>query len=254
MKDKGYTRYNAAAVDEWVRGGWEWGRPITHEVYARAQAGDWQVVLTPNIPVPREGFNDLRGKRVLGLASGGGQQMPVFAALGALCTVFDLSNEQLMSERLVAAREGYPISVVQGDMTLPLPFPDGAFDLVFHPVSNCYIREVQPVWEECYRVLAPGGVLMAGLDNGINYLFSEDSLTITQPLPHDDLAEEGWEERVRTPGESLQFSHPIEVQIGGQIKAGFQLTDVYEDTNGEGPLKEYRVPCFFATRAVKPPR
>ncbi len=247
-----YTHYNAEAVDAWVRGGWEWGRPITPAEYARARKGDWQVVLTPNIPVPKEWFGDLKGRRVLGLASGGGQQMPIFAALGAACTVFDLSDTQLDSERLVAEREGYGIEIVKGDMTLPLPFPDEHFELIFHPVSNCYIREVQPVWDECFRVLKPGGALLAGLDNGINYLFDDNSLEVRHKLPFDALADPDWEARVKKQNDSLQFSHPIEVQVGGQLKAGFVLTDIYEDTNNEGPLRAYGVPCFFATRAVKP--
>ena len=55
-----YTRYNAEAIDGWVRGGWEWGIPIS-------RAGEWQVLLTPNLPVPRSWFGDLKGKKLLGL-------------------------------------------------------------------------------------------------------------------------------------------------------------------------------------------
>ena len=68
-----YTDINAQAVDQWVADGWEWGTPIDHETYVRAQQGDWQVLLTPTKPVPRSWFGELRGARVLGLASGGGQ-------------------------------------------------------------------------------------------------------------------------------------------------------------------------------------
>lgn len=248
----GYTAYNAQAIDRWVKEGWEWGRPISREAFARARAGDWQMLLTPNIPVPKHWFGELRGKRVLGLAAGGAQQMPIFAALGAMCTVFDLSDSQLASERMVAQREGYAIDIVKGDMTKPFPFPDAHFDLIFHPVANCYIREVQPVWDECCRVLKPGGSLLSGLDNGVGYLFDENGLTVTHALPHDDLQDPDWESKVRAYNDSLQFSHPIQAQIGGQLKAGLMLKDVYEDTQNAGPLQEFNVPCFFATWAVKP--
>ena len=132
-----YQDINARTIDTWVEEGWEWGKPISHEEYAEALQGRWQMVLTPTKAVPREWFGELRGKRVLGLASGGGQQMPIFAALGAECTVFDYSPRQLESERMVAQREGYDIRVIRGDMTKPLPFEEGEFDLIFHPVSNC---------------------------------------------------------------------------------------------------------------------
>src|SRR5262249_11254134 len=97
-----YTEINARTIDRWVAEGWEWGRPISHEEYVRAQRGEWHVLLTPTKPVPKSWFPDLRGAKLLGLASGGGQQMPIFAALGAECTVLDYSDAQLASEKLVA--------------------------------------------------------------------------------------------------------------------------------------------------------
>lgn len=132
-----YTDVNARIVDAWVADGWEWGKPISHERYLAAQGGDWSMVLTPTRKVPRDWlFDEMRGRRVLGLASGGGQQMPIFAAMGCECTVLDYSEAQIASEVMVAKREGYEIRAVRADMTRPLPFEDGAFDLVFHPVSK----------------------------------------------------------------------------------------------------------------------
>ena len=34
--------------------------------------------------------------------------------------------------------------------------------------------------------------------------------------------------------------------------AGFRLTDIYGDTNGEGRLHELGIESYLATRAVKP--
>jgi len=50
----------------------------------------------------------------------------------------------------------------------------------------------------------------------------------------------------------MQFSHTTEEQIGGQLKAGFILTDLFSDTNGEGRLHEMNIETYFATRALKP--
>ena len=146
-----YTKVNSDFFDKWNKDGWEWGRPISHDTYERAKDGDWFVVLTPTKPVPRDWFCDMKNAKVLGLASGGGQQMPIFSALGADCTILDYSESQLSSERMVAERENYTIDIVHADMTKPLPFEDEYFDLIFHPVSNSYIEDVVPVWRECYR-------------------------------------------------------------------------------------------------------
>lgn len=247
-----YTDINAKTIDSWVAGGWKWGVPISSEDYQRVKSGDWHMLLTPTKPVPKAWYPKLPGCRVLGLASGGGQQMPIFAALGAECTVLDYSPAQLKSEEEIAAREGYTIRIVRHDMTKPLPFEDGDFDLIFHPVSNCYIEQVRPLWRECFRVLRPGGILMAGLDIGISYLFDEEETVLCHHLPYNPLKDPDLMREAMASGSGVQFSHTLEEQIGGQLEAEFCLTNIYEDTNGEGRLHEFGVPCFAATRAVKP--
>ncbi len=246
-----YQDINAETIDRWIAEGWEWGRPIGHEAFERARRGEWDVLLTPTKAVPHSWFGELRGKRVLGLASGGGQQMPLFAAQGAVCTVLDYSKRQLESERAVAAREGYDIEIVRADMSKPLPFPDESFDLIFHPVSNCYVREVRPIWRECLRVLRPGGRLLAGLDNGVNFITDDEEREIVNRLPFDPLANPDQMELLRRTDGGVQFSHTLSEQIGGQLEAGFRLLALYEDTNGSGRLHELGIPSFVATLSEK---
>ena len=250
--DMGYQDVNAATIDRWIEEGWEWGKPIDHVTYERALRGDWQALLTPTKAVPRDWFGDLKGKKVLGLASGGGQQMPLFTAAGARCTVLDYSQRQLDSERLVAQREGYDIEIVRGDMTKPLPFEDGAFDLIFHPVSNCYAREVKPIWRECFRVLKPGGYLLSGTDHFVNYIVDEAEERIVHRLPFDPLADPEQMAFLQKDDAGVQFSHTLEEQINGQLEAGFTLLSLYEDTNGQGRLHTLNIPTFLAMRAQKP--
>lgn len=247
-----YTEVNAQSIDRWVREGWEWGVPVSHQAYLDAVAGNWDVVLTPIKPVPKAWFGDLKGKHILGLACGGGQQMPIFVALGAVCTVLDYSPAQLESERMVSQREGYDIRIIRADMTKPLPFDDCSFDLIFHPVSNCYVREVRPIFRECFRVLKPGGVLLGGYDMGINFLVDEKEERIVNSLPFDPIANPALMAELQQSDSGVQFSHTLEDQIGGQLAAGFQITALYEDTNGYGRLHDMGIPTFAAIRAVKP--
>lgn len=246
-----YTDRNSQTIDQWISGGWRWGIPISHQDFVKARSGDWNVLLTPTRAVPKEWFPDLKGCRVLGLASGGGQQMPVFAALGANCTVLDYSQKQIESERMVANREGYSIEAVRADMTRPLPFDNDSFDFIFHPVSNCYIENVMPVWMECHRVLKKGGILMAGLDNGINFLFDETETKLTYSLPFNPLKDPELQALLDQSNDGVQFSHTLEEQIRGQILSGFVIKDLFEDYNESGPLAEHHVPTFWATLAVK---
>lgn len=245
-----YQDINAQTIDRWVEDGWKWGEPISHAACEKVRKGEWQVLLTPTVPVPHTWFGELKGKKLLGLASGGAQQMPVFSLLGAACTVLDYSTRQLQSEEMIAHREGYAIQIVHADMTQPLPFDDEAFDIVFHPVSNCYIEEVRPVFRECYRVLKKGGVLLCGLDNGLTYAFAEGSPTLQYRLPFNPLKNPAHGAAL-APGDGVQFSHTAEEQLGGQLEAGFHLTHIREDWDTEGALSDYHVPAYYLTRAIK---
>jgi 2-polyprenyl-3-methyl-5-hydroxy-6-metoxy-1,4-benzoquinol methylase len=94
-----------------------WTVPVSPEEIARARRGDFSVLLTPKKAVPREWFPaQMKGSKVLCLASGGGQQSPIFAAAGADVTVLDNSPQQLARDQEVAAREGLSIQTVEGDM------------------------------------------------------------------------------------------------------------------------------------------
>ena len=155
---------------------------------------------------------------------------------------------------MVASREGYDIRIVRGDMAKPLPFADECFDVIFHPVSNCYVEDVLHVWRECFRMLRRGGVLLAGFDNGISYLFDDSApLTVVNKLPYNPLKMSQPDyERIAASGGGIQFSHSMEEQIGGLLKAGFRLTDFYEDRDREGgaEIGKY-TPQYAAVRAVK---
>lgn len=248
---KSYQNINKETIDRWVEAGWEWGTSISHRQFEDAKNGKWEVVLTPTVNVPHDWFGNLKGKKILGLASGGGQQMPIFAALGAVCTVLDYSNGQIETEKTVAEREGYSIEAIHGDMTKKLPFEDESFDIVFHPVSNCYINDVQHVFDEAYRVLKHGGLLLSGLVNEINYMVDCDEEKIVWKMPFDPTVDDEARAYMEKEDCGIQFSHTLEEQIGGQLKAGFVLLDLYEDTNGTGRLHDMNIKTFLATRSIK---
>lgn len=246
-----YQEINKKTIDRWIEEGWEWGTPISHEVYEDAKKGKWDVLLTPTRNVPHEWLGELKGKKILGLASGGGQQMPIFSALGAECTVLDYSPKQIESELYVAERERYQIHAIEGDMTKTLPFEEETFDIIFHPVSNCYIKDVQHVFNEAYRVLKKGGIFLAGLCNEINYMVDEEEKEIIWKMPFDPSVDDRAKQYMIKLDCGMQFSHSLEEQIGGQLKAGFTLLDLYEDTNGEGRLHELNIKTYIATKAIK---
>ena len=87
-----YTDINAKTVDGWVQNGWEWGKPISREVYAAAKNGQWDVKLTPVKFVPHDWFGDLKDRRVLGLAAGAGLAVLEFFLRPTLLNVKDVED------------------------------------------------------------------------------------------------------------------------------------------------------------------
>lgn len=248
---KSYQDINKETIDKWVEEGWKWAKSISHEEYIDAKSGDWNVLLTPTIPVPHEWIGNIKDKKILGLASGGGQQMPIFNALGAECSVIDYSSNQIESEYEVAKREGYTIEAIEGDMSKKLPYNDETFDIVFHPVSNCYVEDVQHIFNEAYRVLKKGGIFLAGLNNEINYIVEQNEKEIVWKMPFNPLKDKKAKEFMVKENAGMQFSHNMTEQIGGQLKAGFTLLDIYEDTNGFGRLHELNIKTYIATKSIK---
>ena len=238
-----------------------WTRPASSEQIDRARQGDWSLILTPNRVVPREWFGDVTGRDILCLASGGGQQAPILAAAGARVTVFDASARQLAQDDLVATRDGLNLTIVQGFMHDLSSFADESFDLIFHPASNCFAPEIESVWRECYRVMRPGGALLAGFMNPDVYIFDAEAqdrgeLIVRHTLPHAEIHDLPADEleRLLRRDHVVEFSHSLEQQIGGQLKAGFVVTDMFEDKDHGLPTtgRSRFMPTLFATRAVKP--
>lgn len=238
-----------------------WAQPVDKATIDDARDGNWEIFLTPKTPVPKAWLGDIRGKNILCLASGGGQQAPILAAAGAVVVSFDLSDEQLRKDRMVAARERLSIQCVQGDMAKLQCFRDDCFDLIVHPASNVFVKALEPVWRECFRVVRPGGALLSGFMNPAVFLFDHDEvestgqLVVRYSLPYSDeesLPENRLMAKIDA-GQPLEFSHSLTSQIGGQTDAGFVLAGLYEDHwyDDTWPFSNYS-PVSIATRATRP--
>lgn len=251
---------NKIAWNNEVENGRDCCIPVGAAEIAAARRGEISLKLTQTKTVPPDWLGDVKGRKILALAAGGGQQGPLLAAAGAEVTVLDISPRQLDQDRKAMAQHGLSLTLVEGVMTDLSMFADASFDMVINPVSNCYIPDVNPVWRECFRVLKPGGFLLAGFDNPVCQIMDWDLqdkgiFQFRYRLPYADTEqlEQDRLDDLLVRGKSLQFGHLLQDQIGGQMRAGFLLCGLYEDNWGDPANRpiDNHLPAFIATRAVK---
>ena len=128
-------------------------------------------------------LDDPKGKDVLVLAGGGGQQGACFAWLDAKVTVFDLSLEQLKREREAAGAHGFKVRLEQGDMQDLTRFRPKSFDIVYHPHSINFVPDVAKVFAQVARVLRSGGQYRVDLHNPFTQLVPDEQFDLQNGYP-----------------------------------------------------------------------
>jgi SAM-dependent methyltransferase len=184
---------------------------------------------------------NVRGRRVLCLAAGGGKHGPLLAAAGAEVTVVDLSPAMLEQDRRVAAERGLTLRTIEASMDNLSMLPDAGFEIVIQPVSTCYAPDLGAVYREVARVTAPGGLYIsqhkqpASLQGEVapsarGYMLTEPYYR-AGPLPP---AMDGLAHRE---GGTVEFLHRWSELLGGLCRAGFVIEDLVEPRH-EDPLAE----------------
>jgi ubiquinone/menaquinone biosynthesis C-methylase UbiE len=253
-----YVEQNAQAWD------WEVGRRniwtdgCTQEQIEKAHKGELDMVLSPFKKVPSSWVAGIQGKRVLALASGGGQQGVLMSLAGAEVTVFDVSKKQLAQDASYAEKLGLSLALVRGDMRDLSCFEDAAFDMIFNPTSSCFIDDVKAMYRHCYRILRKAGSFLTSITNPVLYMFDEkramkNKLRVKYTIPYSDLnslSSKELQKRMKQ-HDTVEFSHTLEDLLGGVTDCGFCITDLYTDTAGSLMMDSFIHDCYIALRARK---
>lgn len=248
---------NEMAWDKKVQEGASWTVEIAKEELDAVKKGDIKLFLGMGTPIPRSWLpQNLQGLKVLCLASGGGQQGPIFATLGCDTTVIDLSRKQLDKDILVAKRDNLAIRTIKADMQNLSMLQNEEFDIVFCPVSVTYIDDTMPVFQEVYRVLKPKGLFLLGAVNPHIYLFDgklydEGIYTVSNVLPFNSLDELNEEEQKKfiQDKNAIEYSHTMASLIGNQLACGFALVDFFESNDTDKICKYFSK--YYNMKSIK---
>ncbi len=104
------------------------------------------------------------GMKVLDAGCGTGNFSQKLAAKGAEVTAVDISAKMLKKAKDKLHQKSCQIDFLQADLH-KLPFPDKRFDAVLSMAVFEFFNDPQPVFDELFRVLKPGGNLLIGTIN-----------------------------------------------------------------------------------------
>jgi len=184
---------------------------------------------------------NVRGRRVLCLAAGGGKHGPLLAAAGAEVTVVDLSPAMLEQDRRVAAARGLELRTVEASMDELSMLPSASFEIVIHPVSTCYVPDLAAVYREVARVTAAGGLYIsqhkqpASLQGEATP--SARGYTLLEPYYRTESLPPAMDGLQHREGGTVEFLHRWGELLGGLCRAGFVIEDLVEPRH-EDPLAE----------------
>ena len=206
--------------------------------------------------------HSISGKRVLCLAAGGGRQGPIYAAAGGVVTVVDISHEMLEIDRQVAQKRNLSLRTVEGSMDNLSHFDDATFDIVIHPVSTCYVSDVQSVFNEVARVTIEGGIYISQHKQPISLQSSilpqENGYVVQHPFHRTDpLPPSRPSNLVREDG-TQEYVHSLAELLGGICNSGFNIAaltePVHADPNApEGSFKHRSnfIPPYIRIKAIR---
>lgn len=196
---------------------------------------------------------DVSGKRVLDAGCGPGVYAQLLIERGADVVAVDVSPNMVDHAR---ARTGGRAAIHVADLAQPLDFlSDASIDVVVCPLVLEYVREWRDTLGEFFRVLTPGGIVVAS----VTHPFFDLQYYASTAYFETELVRAEWRGfggRVQMPS----YRRSLGETLGAFTDVGFHLTAVVEPR----PTEAFRAadsrhyhelmqqPAFLHVRAVKP--
>jgi SAM-dependent methyltransferase len=95
-------------------------------------------------------------KNLMELGCGGGEELLQFEKLGYSCTGIDASSEMCEAARRLSKN----LTIYQKDFTKPLRLKKNKYDMVFSKWAIQTALDIEPVYRNIQKVLAPNGIFL----------------------------------------------------------------------------------------------
>lgn len=171
----------------------------------------------------------ITGRNILDIGCGSGSLTAEMLERGAAVTGIDTSIAMV---ELAEKRVGDEASLIQADLTDPLPFGNATFDDAVASLVLHYLEDWEPALREIRRVLRPGGRLFVSIDHPIV------GYTIQEPRP-DYFANTSYEFEWEFGGKRVPmrfWRKSLSGMLDAFASADFRVTSITEPQ----PLQEAR--------------
>ena len=174
-------------------------------------------------------LDDVRGKRVLVLGCGGGQDVVALEKMGAIAIGIDQSRKQIEYAKQYAIRHASQnASFVEGSVEDLSRFDSESFEMAVSAHMLNYVERIEDALRETHRVLKPGGMFALSVRHPFDAALADDAPYCLAHAYWD--AERDWEWSFDS-GESAPFRQwfwPVSRWFEMLTDAGFAVERMLE--------------------------
>ncbi|MBM3247037.1 class I SAM-dependent methyltransferase [Candidatus Pacearchaeota archaeon] len=181
-------------------------------------------------------LGDVKGRRIIEIGAGAGQNSIVLAKQGAIATAYDISRKQLNHGQKLAKEQKVKVNFVRGDFQrLRDHFNPGSFDIAMSAYALQYcqtLESMEDTFKQIYKILTPKGIFVFSLDHPIRTIGYWEEATDRFVLDnYFDGSQKEWDYTFPETGVSAIMKgsfKTISDIVNGILKAGFKLERLLE--------------------------
>ena len=177
-------------------------------------------------------LGDIKGKRVIDLGCGSGQNAVALAKIGVDVTAVDFSNAQIKECKSLAEKHKLKINGVTSDLENLSKVKSSSFDLAISACAIAYVKNINKAFKEAYRILKPGGRFILSDMNPLQYIIDENDhgVEFNAKYPYKPLLIKwDWEfDDLKTAPDFKHYVRPISQYFNTLTGAGFAVSKILE--------------------------
>ena len=202
-------------------------------------------------PAVLAALGPVTGLRVLDAACGPGLYLRELVQRGAMVSAFDASPVMVALARQLTADQ---VRIDQAVLGEPLPYPDGAFDLIVCALAIHYASDRAAAFAEFCRVLRPGGAAVVSTQHPVMDWLRKNGSYFQTTLETDIWPSSLGEQPVHF------WREPLSALCTAATDSGFLIEKLTEPLPAESMREDYpedyeklsREPGFLILRLLKP--